>query len=276
MREPEPVLTAHLFPELLTALLDLLSSLSPAEWSAPVPRKSWSVKDVVLHLLGGDVGLLSRERDSFPASNITARTHTALVAALKALNDTWIEAGRRLSPRFLSDLLRFTGDQVSRYVVSLDPDALGGAVSWAGPDPVPQWLGVGQEYTERWHHQQHIRAAAASPGFDGPRHLRPAIDIFMRALPHAYRETDAPDRTAVTITIMGDSGGSWVLLRESRAWRLRSGGTNNPNAAVSIPQDLAWKLFTKWIPKDDAIAGADIRGDSALALRVFDMKAVIA
>lgn len=59
-KEAPPVSTVQLFPDLLDELLRLLAALSPDEWTRPVPRKSWSVHDVALHLLGGDVGVLSR------------------------------------------------------------------------------------------------------------------------------------------------------------------------------------------------------------------------
>ena len=276
MRAPEPVFTAHLFPELLQGLVELLSALSPEEWSKPVPRKSWAVQDVALHLLGVDIGLLSRERDHFTASNITATTHREFVAALMTLNDTWVTPGRRMSPRLLCDLLRFSGDQVSNYVQSLEPFALGEAVSWAGPDPTPNWFRVGREYTERWHHQQHIREAVERPGFNGARNLKPALDIFRRALPHTYRAVEAPEGTSVAVTISGDSGARWLLVRERQAWNLYRGSGEDATAEAIIPQRLAWKLFTKWISKEEALHESEVRGNSALGQRVFDMTAVIA
>ncbi len=52
-----------------------------------------------------------------------------------------------------------TGEQTNAYFQRVDPFAMGGPVSWAGPEPAPVWLDVAREFTERWHHQQHIRAA---------------------------------------------------------------------------------------------------------------------
>jgi hypothetical protein len=45
---------------------------------------------------------------------------------------------------------------------------------------------------------------------------------------------------------------------------------------VTIPQDVAWRLFTKWIAKTDARRASQVRGDPALASAVFDTVAVIA
>ena len=276
LRRPEPVQTAHLFSELLTGLLDLLQQLWAQEWDAPVPRKSWTVRDAALHLLGGDVGTLSRGRDGFTQSVIKAATRAELVAALAAQNDLWIAAGRRLSPQLLCRLLRFTGDQATAYFQSLDPDALGEVVSWAGPGPAPNWLGVGREYTERWHHQQHIREALGRPGLDGPRYLTPALEIFVRALPVAYRSVEAPGGTSVAVTIIGDSGSRWTLLREDRIWNLYAEAAPNVTASVAIPQEAAWKLFTRWISVEEARASSHLDGDPMLAAAAFGTTAVIA
>lgn len=276
MKRPEPVLTAHLFPELLTRLLEVLGPLAAHEWEAPVPRKPWTVRDVALHLLGGDVGVLSRGRDGFMQSRLEVTTRAELVAALAAQNDLWIAAGRRMSPQVLCNLLRFTGDQASAYFQSLDPGAPGEVVSWAGPAPAPNWLGVGREYTERWHHQQHIREALRRPGLDDPRHLKPALEIFMRAFPLAYRGVDAPDGASVTVTITGDSGSRWTLRREGGVWNIYADAATRPAASVIIPEQTAWKLFTRWIPVEEARASSRVDGDPKLAAPVFDTTAVIA
>ena len=48
MQQPQPIIVADLFPEILDALLDLLSSLSEDEWAAPTVCPGWSVKDLDL------------------------------------------------------------------------------------------------------------------------------------------------------------------------------------------------------------------------------------
>lgn len=65
MQPLPPVAVPDLFPGERAALLDLLGSLTPAEWAAATACPGWSVKDVALHLLGDDVGRLSRGGDGF-------------------------------------------------------------------------------------------------------------------------------------------------------------------------------------------------------------------
>ena len=68
MRLPEPVLVLDLFPEERARLLDLLSGLTVEQWLASTACAGWSVKDVAAHLLGDDLGRLSRQRDGFSST----------------------------------------------------------------------------------------------------------------------------------------------------------------------------------------------------------------
>jgi hypothetical protein len=199
-----------------------------------------------------------------------------LTESLATQNDTWIRAAQRISPRLLCELLGFTGSQVNDYFRSLDPYAAGDRVSWAGSEAAPNWFDIAREYTERWHHQQHIRDAVGKPGFTHPRFLRPALDAFVRALPYTYRDVLAPEGTVIELSVSGDSGETWLLEREQASWRLYVGRSDSARASVTIPQEIAWRLWTKWVPKADALEAAEIRGDPALAATVFDMTSVIA
>jgi uncharacterized protein (TIGR03083 family) len=276
VQQPQPILIAHLFPEILDALLDLLAGLSDEEWDAPTICPGWSVKDLAGHLLGDDVGMLSRRRDAYRRGNAAFAGWEDLVAFINRQNAEWVETTRRLSPRLLCDMLRLTGAQVSAFFQSLDPYALGGPVDWAGPDPAPIWLDLAREYTERWHHQQQIRDAVGKPGLTEPRYLAPALDAFVRALPHTYRGVDAASQTLVALTITGAAGRTWFLLREHSAWQLYLDITRAPDAQVTLDQDTAWRLFTKGIGAGTARAQAVITGDPHMAAPMLRTLAVIA
>ena len=58
-----PVETVPLFPGERAALLDLLESLTPAEWALPTVAAGWTVHDLALHILLGDIGWVSSHRD---------------------------------------------------------------------------------------------------------------------------------------------------------------------------------------------------------------------
>src|SRR6266568_413658 len=55
----------HLFPEERTHLLDVLADLEPDRWHLPTVCPGWSVADIARHLLGDDLGRVSRMRDEF-------------------------------------------------------------------------------------------------------------------------------------------------------------------------------------------------------------------
>jgi uncharacterized protein (TIGR03083 family) len=273
MERAQPVLVVDLFPAVQEGLHDLLSALTPDDWQRRIDN--WTVKDLALHLLGGDIGILSRKRDgqvSRPGKPIDGWDE--LVAFINEQNDLWVRAARRISPRLLCDLLAFTAPQVYQYFKSLDPFALGGAVSWAGREPAPIWLDLAREYTERWYHQQQIRDAVGKPGFRERAYFAPVLDTFVRALPHTFHEVDAVNGTAVTLAITGDAGNSWTVQRENGQWILYAGSAPSPDAEVILDQDVAWKLFTKGIRKEAAQAA--IRGDQALGQKALNAVSIIA
>jgi hypothetical protein len=192
------------------------------------------------------------------------------------LNDQWLVAARRISPRLLCDLLRFIAPQLFDYFKSLDPFALGGPVSWAGPQPAPVWLDIAREYTERWYHQQQIRDAVGEPGFKEPVYLAPVLATFVRALPQTFQAVDAEHGTTLVFTITGDAGAGWSLRREDQRWVLYSGAASPSQAQVILDQDTAWRAFTKGISRDQALAEAILQGDQGLGLKLFDAVAIIA
>jgi uncharacterized protein (TIGR03083 family) len=271
-----PIIVVHLFPEILEELLDLLSSLSAEEWDMPTACPSWSVKDVAQHLLGDDIGILSRKRDGYSPSEQQIENWEELVALIDTLNDVWVQATRRISPRLLRDLLRHVGTQVHAYFQTLDPYAMGNPVSWAGPNSAPVWLDLAREYTERWLHQQHIREAVGKPGLQQPRLFAPVLDTFARALPHTYRDVYAPPNTLVVLTITGDSGGRWFLRRGDDHWKLCLDVPQKPQAQIIVDQDTAWRLFTKGLSQRAAQTRVTVLGDQSLGFKVLDMVSIIA
>ncbi len=274
MKPVEPVYVTDLFEPMLDHLLQLLRQLSEREWYLATPCAGWTVKDVALHLLGGEIGQLSRGRDK--DTSYVLPPGPDLVSRINAHNQLWQDASRRMSPRLICDLLDFTGHEVVHYFKSLHLMEMNGSVSWAGPDPAPVWLDVAREYTERWHHQQHIRQAVRQPRLTEAAFLRPVLDTFVRALPYTFRSVEAPENTVVGLIVTGEAGQSWFLLRKEARWSLFTETSLAPSATVTIDQESAWKLFTKGIAKEDAMKKASIEGDKKLASSIFGAVSIIA
>jgi hypothetical protein len=102
------------------------------------------------------------------------------------------------------------------------------------------------------------------------------IDTFVRALPHTYREVEAEDETLLALTITGESGGRWFLLRRDSKWNLFIDVDRNPTAEVVIDQETAWRLLTKGVSREEAAKKVAITGDVKLASKALDMISVIA
>lgn len=271
---PAPVLTAHLLAPDRAAFVELLRSLEPADWVRPTACAGWTVADVVAHVVGGDLGNLARRRDGW--APVKPEVGEEIVGFVNRFNEAWFVAARRISPALLTDLIEHLGGQVVGYFSSLDPFALGGAVTWAGPEPAPVWLDVAREYTERWLHQQHVRDATGRPGQREPPFLAPVLATFARALPTAYRDVDAPGGSAVAVTIDGPAGGRWWIAREGGGWRLYQGLADEPAASAAMDEETAWRLLTRGLTRQAARERVRLVGDETLATRVLDAVAIIA
>jgi uncharacterized protein (TIGR03083 family) len=275
MRPPNRVDVLHLFNEERAELLGLLRGLTREHWALPTVCPGWSVRDIALHLLGDDLGRLSRTRDHFRGQTEPGADES-IVDLVNRLNELWVAATRRLSPGVLCDLLSVSGEWTLAYFVTLDLDTVGGPVSWAGPEPAPVWLDIAREYTERWHHQQQIRDAVAAPELTARRLFAPVLATFAHALPHTFRDTDAMDGSSVHLHIAGEAGGDWSIRRESAQWHLYVGAPDRANARVTIDQSLAWRLFTRGLVPAEAEESATIEGDRELGRQILRTVAVIA
>lgn len=156
-----PVFLVDLFPGLHAELMDLLRGLAPADWSRPTACALWSVKDIAAHLLDSGVRRLSFGRDRSEAAPDTPLSDYSHLVAY--LN--------RLNAEWITAARR------------LSPQVLIDLLDFTG----------GQVHA--------IREAVGAPGLVARRWLQPTLDIFVRALPFAYREVEAPAGSSVRFEI---------------------------------------------------------------------------
>ncbi len=274
MTIPDTITVVDRFAPLRAHLLTLLADLAEADWARPTAAPHWSVKDIAAHLLGGDVAILSGKRDGFRSGQDIA-SDVELIELIDRLNAEWVLASRRISPRLLRELLAFCGPEVEACFSSLDPVKMGGPVSWAGPEPAPVWFDLAREFTERWHHQQQIRDATGRPPLYDPYFLAPVLDTFVRALPYAFRDLQAPHGTVVRLQITGDAGGIWYVYKSEAAWILLLDPPAGWTTSVVLGQDLAWRLFTKGMDRGKARSLSTVEGRADLAAPIFAATAII-
>ena len=274
--ELPPILAAPLFAQVEDKLLELLRSLAPVEWDRPAVGPQWRVKEVVAHLLDTHLRKLSMARDGcFPPAP-PLESPAALLAFVNRLNAEGVAHYSRLSTAVLISLMETAAHESVAFHLAQDPFAPAVfAVSWAGESLSLNWFDTARELTERWHHQQQIRLALHRPGIMTPELYHPVLDCFLRALPFQYRDVTAPAGTGVQICIAGDCGGVWNLHRLADRWQLSPLLPDRLSARVVIPQEIAWRLFTKGIAPEEATRLVTLEGDPALSAPVLAMIAIV-
>ncbi len=271
-----PILTADLLPEVEQKLLELLRSLSPDDWDRQTLAPKWKVRHVAAHLLDTHLRKLSLVRDGYSAEKPQINSPQDLVDFINRLNAEGVALYSRLSPQVLISLMEVASRESCDFHRSLDPYVPAAfAVSWAGESESQNWFDTARELTERWHHQQQIRDAVGKPGIMTPRLYRPVLDCFMRGLPHAYRNMGAEPGSLIEVTVTGDCRGTWHLYREQHGWKLITAAEGRQVASVEIPEEIAWRVFTKGIRRDEAEKQVRTHGQRELAAHVLNTIAIV-
>lgn len=253
-------------------LIDLLKDLPPDEWQRTTACAPWLVRDVVAHLLGNDLSRLARTRDGHTGNS--PQPGEPLPTFIHRFNQDWVAAASRVSPAMLVDLFDTTSPQVLRMWRDLDLDALGGPVSWAGPDPAPLWLDCARDFTEYWVHQQQIRDATGRPDTGGPTVVHTVLDTFLRALPHTLAHREDVEGTVLTVEVDGPGGGTWSWRRSGHHWRWTS---DSPAAATTLTTDpdTLWRLCVRGIEPHNARERVTVRGNTELADTALQIVSII-
>jgi uncharacterized protein (TIGR03083 family) len=273
----KPILTAPLFPKLDGMLIELLRSLAPEDWEKQTVSAKWKVKDVAAHLLDTSLRGVSIGRDGFVAENPKISSAADLAAFINGLNQEGVNVYRRLSPAVLIALMEVASKLLAELHASRDPYATAAfGVSWAGEEKSANWFDTAREFTERWHHQQQIRLAVGKPGIMTREFYYPVLDCFLRALPFTYRNVSAKPGTFVQISVSGECGGNWYLCRTGVTWQLLMEPVGEKISATTIPQEIAWRIFTKGIDRESALSQVTITGDTKLGQHVLGMISIVA
>jgi uncharacterized protein (TIGR03083 family) len=277
IRNVEPIFCAPLLRKVDAHLIEILASLASDDWGIQTVSPSWQVRDVAAHLLDTTLRKLSLVRDGCFVEAVEIRSPQDVVNLVNRLNREGVTVYRRLSPEMMICMMKTVCEQSAIFHESLDPFAAAAfSVSWAGEETSQNWFDTARELTERWHHQQQIRLAVGRPGIMTPELYHPVLDCFMRGLPHAYRNVDASNGTMVQFTISGDCSGDWFLVKEVSSWRLVTESPGSVLSQVTIPQDIAWRVFTKGIDRSSALDQIQIAGKRELGLQVLNLTAVVA
>ena len=166
-----------------TVLLELLGGLSDADWRLPTECPAYDVQGVAAHILGDDLSLLSRQRDS-AVDGVTLLApelpEAEFRVKLDTFNDRWVTTTRFLGAWALMDLLRVAGTWTEQYYRDVDPAVPGEPVGLFGApwgQSSPFWQAMAREYLERWIHHSQIRRALSQPSLADRQFLAPGVEV---------------------------------------------------------------------------------------------------
>ena len=253
-----------------------MRSLTPEDWDRQSLAPKWKVKDVAAHLLDTQIRKMAAARHGYKPENSKKLSPEKLLALINSLNAEGVRQYSQLPADELIARMETASQESAEYHQGLDPFATAMfPVSWAGEEESANWFDTAREFTERWHHQQQIRLAVNRPGIMTREFYFPVLDCFLRGLPHSYRNVHAAPNALAQINISGECGGSWYLFREAGAWKLIASPAGERVSEVTIPQEIAWRIFTKGIAPEEAKTQIRISGDEVVGLHILKMISIV-
>lgn len=265
-----------LFPKLEDKFIQLLQSLSEEEWQAQTIARLWKVKDVVAHLLDGNIRILSMLRDGYFSGGPKGDTYEDLLNYLNQLNADWVQAFKRVSPQMLITLHQTTWPSYYEYYTSLDP--MGRAtfpVSWAGEQESKNWMHIAREYTEKFLHQQQIRDAVNRQGILNEEFFSPFASVCMLALPFTLQEESSND-SVLEWRLTNEIDQSWTISRSSGSWQFVEEGAHRATSKIVMSGNTFWKLVSKSRRYKDLGNEIQIEGETDLAHKALEMVSFMA
>ncbi len=256
-----------------------MRQLGDDDWDRSTVAGGWRVRDVVGHLLDIDLRTVSggRDRHRLGARGRSLASFSDVLGFINELNAEGVSYTARLSPRVMTDLLDVAGRWVSAYVASLPPhDEARISVLWADEDRSTNWMNIGRDFTEHWHHQMQIRDAVGAAPLLQRQWIEPLLDLSVRAFRRAYKTVSAAPGTAVAFEIdVDDHPAAWSVIRDESGWTVMRGRSDDAAASLRTDADTAWKLLYNALSRDTARARVAITGDAALVEPMLNARSVM-
>ncbi len=265
---------AGLFAVERDRLTELLAGLQAADWERPSPCPGWTVLGLCCHLVGDDLGLLARNRDGFLGTRAPAGSEAEFAAWLDELQAEWVRAARRLSPRLVTDLLRWAGPQINVMFAGEDVRARTASVSWAGPDLVPAWLGQARELSEYWIHRQQVLQALGRPSDLRADLAGPVLDALRWAYPYRLASAAAQLGDTLSISVTGPLARTWHLVAAEAGWQFGDQPGPRLVGSLAMNTEQAWRLLTNNMPAAGQ-AALTVSGDDAITTVLLRTRAII-
>jgi uncharacterized protein (TIGR03083 family) len=257
-------------------LLELLRDLDAKDWNTPSAHPHRDVKDIAAHLLHGSLRRVTARRDGYSPPTPAMETTEDLIAFIQDDNRDFMRGMRRISPQIISELMGKYDEALVSIFEGLNPSEKGLGVAWAGESVSCNWFDVAREYTEKWHHQQQIRDATGRAPLYAPDLFGPVLETFARGLPFALRDLDPREESRIVVETTGTMRLSWTLREEARGWSLWRGSDPDARTSVSIPAEVAWRVWTKSMDRGAARERVAFSGNEAVVDCIVSFVAIMA
>jgi uncharacterized protein (TIGR03083 family) len=255
-------------------LLVLLKELGESDWQRPTRCPGWTVLGLASHLLGDDLGLLSRRRDDYMGTpSPESVTEAEFIDWLDELQMEWVRAARRLSPRLVVEVLEWAGPRLVDVLGSEDLNARSGRVSWAGPEPAPVWLDQLRELSEYWIHRQQLLEALERPTDLDPLLLQPILLGLRWAFAYRLSQAALAADGAVHITVGEPVDEQWSLASHDGTWEFTESPPEHVIARASLTAEETWRLLTNNLTQPSS--DLDVAGDEHVVAVILTTRAII-
>jgi hypothetical protein len=226
-------------------------------------------------LLGDDLSVLAGHRDHHrgtPAPE--GLDEEGFIRWLDELQIEWVRAMRRLSPRLVVDLLEWAGPQIVSTVNAQDPSEVSALVSWASTTPVPVWLDLARELSERWIHRQQILQSLDHPSDLRSDLAEPVMEGLRWAYPFRLDSHRRGPGATVDITISGEVDLRWIIVSDGESWAFDQAPGDFREAELRLTSEQTWRLLTNNFER--AVHGEiDASGDPGIIEALLGTRAII-
>ncbi len=264
--DPDPTAAidpVDIFRRGITASIAEIEALSPSDWSAPLLKREWNVREMVGHLLGaaryldGALGRDEAIRDLPLAEHV-------------AFTQPWIDAERTSSPSDSTRAFAEAFTALAEHAQALDAEALATTTQYYGFDVQRSTALVAASF-ELWAHVDDIRRAVGHEPLElSGDELSLMCRLAGGILPFTmgYVGTPHPGRTA-RLVLTGAGGGTYVV----------STGADTPppgeeDALVVVDALSFCRIAGRHLDVDDL--DLDIEGDETFARDMLSSARVLA
>ena len=182
---------------------DILSSLTPEQWSAPSLCPGWSVSDVVLHLAQTEEGVVATIEGSGPSLPVEGASN------IDEAMEQWVRAERGADPQEIHARWNDARKRAFDALRVADPEQ---SLTWAAAPLKPRTLAT-TRLSEHWIHTMDIAEPleVANPDTDDLEHI---AWLALRSVPYAFARAGRGDPPTIRAELTTPSGAPWTFGSE--------------------------------------------------------------